>query len=67
MLLCVIQNRFMLEIEKVKIESAKKLFDEINSKINLDNMKYDVVDSYGLRETDGCYGWGVSYEFIYNN
>lgn len=35
------------EIEKTKIECARKFFDEINSKINPDNVKYDVVNSYG--------------------
>lgn len=35
------------EIEKTKIECARKFFEEINRKINLDNVKYDVVDSYG--------------------
>ena len=35
------------EIEKTKIECARKFFGEINSKINPENVKYDVVDSYG--------------------
>ncbi|SFM80855.1 type III restriction-modification system endonuclease [Methanolobus profundi] len=35
------------EIEKIKIECARKFFDEINHKINPENVKYDVVDSYG--------------------
>jgi len=35
------------EIEKTKIECARKFFDEINRKINSDNVKYDVVNSYG--------------------
>lgn len=35
------------EIEKTKIECARKFFDEINRKINPDNVKYDVVNSYG--------------------
>lgn len=35
------------EIEKTKIECARKFFDEINSKINPDNVKYDVVNSFG--------------------
>ena len=34
------------EIEKTKIECARKFFDEINRKINLDKVKYDVVNSY---------------------
>ena len=35
------------EIEKTKIECARKFFDEINRKINPDNVKYDVVNSFG--------------------
>ncbi|WP_319549510.1 DEAD/DEAH box helicase family protein [Desulfogranum marinum] len=35
------------EIEKTKIECARKFFDEINSKINSDNVKYEVVNSFG--------------------
>ena len=35
------------EIENIKIECARKFFDELNRKINTDNVKYDVVDSYG--------------------
>jgi type III restriction enzyme len=35
------------EIEKTKIECARRFFNEINRKINPDNVKYDVVDSYG--------------------
>ena len=34
------------EIEKTKIECARKFFDEINCKINPDNVKYDVVNSF---------------------
>jgi type III restriction enzyme len=34
------------EIEKTKIECARKFFDEINRKIDPQNVKYDVVDSY---------------------
>jgi type III restriction enzyme len=34
-------------IEKVKIKCARKFFDEINRKINSDNVKYAVVNSYG--------------------
>ncbi|MDY6973722.1 MAG: restriction endonuclease subunit R, partial [Thermodesulfobacteriota bacterium] len=34
------------EIEKTKIECARKFFDEINRKINPDNVKYDVVNSF---------------------
>jgi type III restriction enzyme len=35
------------EIEKTKIECARKFFDEINQKIEIDKVKYDVVDSFG--------------------
>jgi len=35
------------EIEKTKIECARKFFDEINQKIKTENVTYDVVDSYG--------------------
>jgi len=35
------------EIERTKIECARKFFAEINQKINPENVKYDVVDSYG--------------------
>ena len=35
------------EIEKTKIECARKFFDEINRKINPENVTYDVVDSFG--------------------
>jgi type III restriction enzyme len=35
------------EIEKTKIECARKFFDEVNRKINPKNVKYDVVNSYG--------------------
>lgn len=34
------------EVEAVKIKCARKFFDEINRKINPDNVKYDVVNSY---------------------
>jgi len=34
------------EIEKTKIECARKFFSEINQKINPKNVKYDVVDSF---------------------
>lgn len=45
------------EIEKTKIECARKFFDEINRKINPDNVKYDVVDSFGkLMEIVGVGG-----------
>ena len=35
------------EIEKTKIECARKFFKEINRKINPENVTYDVVNSYG--------------------
>ena len=35
------------EIERTKIECARKFFNEINRIINPDNVKYDVVNSYG--------------------
>ena len=35
------------EIEKTKIECARKFFDKINLKIANDQVKYDVVDSFG--------------------
>ena len=35
------------EIEKTKIECARKFFAEINRKINPKNVKYDVVNSFG--------------------
>lgn len=35
------------EIEKTKIECARKFFDEVNRKINPKKVKYDVVNSYG--------------------
>lgn len=34
------------EIEKTKIECARKFFDEINLKVNQDKVKYDVVTDY---------------------
>ncbi len=35
------------EIEKTKIACARKFFDDINKKFDTENVKYDVVDSYG--------------------
>ncbi len=35
------------EIEKTKIECARKFFDKINQRISADKVKYDVIDSYG--------------------
>lgn len=35
------------EIEKTKIKCARKFFDEINKKYSPENVKYDVVNSFG--------------------
>lgn len=35
------------KIEKTKIKCARKFFDEINRNINPDNVRYDVVNSFG--------------------
>ncbi|WMJ09846.1 type III restriction-modification system endonuclease [Nitrosomonas sp. sh817] len=35
------------EIEKTKIECARKFFDKINQRISTDKVKYEVIDSYG--------------------
>ena len=35
------------EIEKTKIKCARKFFDEINRKYAPENVKYDVVNSFG--------------------
>lgn len=35
------------EIEKTKIRCARKFFDEINRRFTPENVKYDVVDSFG--------------------
>ena len=35
------------EIEKTKIECARKFFNEINDRITKDQVKYDVVTDYG--------------------
>ncbi len=35
------------EIERTKIECARKFFTQINNKIDSNKVKYDVVDSYG--------------------
>jgi len=48
---CIIGTE-LREIEKTKIECARKFFDALNNKIgnrnlNPDNVKYDVVNSYG--------------------
>jgi type III restriction enzyme len=34
------------EIEKTKIECARKFFDEINLQVTQDKVKYDVVTDY---------------------
>ena len=45
------------EIEKTKIECARKFFDEINQQITKDRVKYDVVTDYGkLMELVGLGG-----------
>jgi type III restriction enzyme len=43
-----ISSMEMREIEKIKIECARKFFSEFNRKINPDNVKYDVVNSNGV-------------------
>ncbi len=35
------------EIEKTKIQCARKFFDDINKRFDPENVKYDVVDSFG--------------------
>jgi len=35
------------EIEKTKIKCARKFFDEMNRRFAPENVKYDVVDSFG--------------------
>ena len=35
------------EIEKTKIECARKFFDEISKQVTADRVKYDVVTDYG--------------------
>jgi type III restriction enzyme len=34
-------------IEKTKIDCARKFFDEMNRRFAPENVRYDVVDSYG--------------------
>jgi len=34
-------------VEKTKIDCARRFFDEINTKFNPENVKYDVVDCFG--------------------
>lgn len=35
------------EIEKTKIECARKFFDEISTRVSANRVKYDVVTDYG--------------------
>jgi type III restriction enzyme len=42
-----ISSMELREIEKTKIECARKFFDNINQRIATDKVKYDVIDSYG--------------------
>ena len=35
------------EVEKARISCAKKFFDEINTKVDTEQVKYDVVSNYG--------------------
>ncbi|WP_374555715.1 restriction endonuclease [Aquitalea pelogenes] len=35
------------EIEKTKIKCARRFFDDINEKFSPEQVKYDVVDSFG--------------------
>jgi type III restriction enzyme len=35
------------EIEKSKTECAKKFFSELNAKLAVNNVLYEVVDNYG--------------------
>lgn len=35
------------EIEKTKIQCARKFFDEVNRRFAPENIKYDVVDNFG--------------------
>ncbi|MFX8723631.1 type II restriction endonuclease, partial [Acinetobacter baumannii] len=35
------------EIEKTKIKCARKFFEEMNQRYAIENVKYDVVDSFG--------------------
>jgi len=34
------------EVEKTKIECARKFFDEISERVTADRVKYDVVTDY---------------------
>ena len=42
-----ISSMELREIEKTKIECARKFFDKLNQKADAGNVKYDVVNSYG--------------------
>ncbi len=42
-----ISSMQLSEIEKSKIKCARKFFEEINKRIDVDKVRYDVVDSYG--------------------
>lgn len=42
-----ISSMELREIEKTKIECARKFFDKLNQKADTGNVKYDVVNSYG--------------------
>ena len=35
------------QVEKTRIECARRFFDEINKKYAPENVKYDVVNSFG--------------------
>ena len=37
----------LTKIEETKIECARKFFDEMNRRFAPENVKYDVVDSFG--------------------
>lgn len=42
-----ISSMDLREIEKTKIKCARKFFDEMNRRFSPENVKYDVVDSFG--------------------
>ncbi len=42
-----ISSMDLREIEKTKIKCARKFFDEMNRRFAPENVKYDVVDSFG--------------------
>ncbi|WP_233265294.1 hypothetical protein, partial [Aeromonas caviae] len=41
------RNMHLREIEKTKIKCARKFFDGMNRRCAPENVKYDVVDSFG--------------------